>query len=85
MDWYSHDFTSWGWVGMVVGMLALWGVLIAGVALLVRSLGASRQPSSSSVAARAPEQVLAERFARGDIDETEYNARVAVLRQPTRY
>ncbi|WP_251857805.1 SHOCT domain-containing protein [Herbiconiux sp. L3-i23] len=31
-------------------------------------------------AQRSAEQVLAERFARGDIDETEYRARLEVLR-----
>ena len=30
----------------------------------------------------APEQILAERFARGEIDEGEYRARLAVLRGP---
>jgi uncharacterized membrane protein len=31
-----------------------------------------------------PEQVLAARFARGEIDETEYRARLAVLRDHAR-
>jgi putative membrane protein len=36
--------------------------------------------SASAVRATGPEQILAERFARGEIDEGEYRARLAVLR-----
>jgi putative membrane protein len=48
--------------------------VIVGIVLLVRYFGRSGQPPT---AAHTPEQLLAERFARGEIDESEYQARLA--------
>lgn len=53
---------------MGIGMLLFWGLLIAGVVLLVRlALPADRTPRHP--APPAPEWLLQERFARGEIDE----------------
>ncbi|MFZ4247511.1 SHOCT domain-containing protein [Streptomyces griseoincarnatus] len=49
------------------------GVDRAGLRPCIRSSGPDRRPP-------AAEQVLAERFARGEIDEDEYRRRAAVLR-----
>ncbi|QCR20167.1 hypothetical protein [Agrococcus sp. SGAir0287] len=55
----------------------LWiGIIVAVVLLLRRSL--RRRPFVH--AAAAGEQALATRFANGEIDETEYRARLEVLR-----
>ncbi|MBS1698777.1 MAG: hypothetical protein JST25_10300 [Actinobacteria bacterium] len=37
-------------------------------------------PSSGTAQSRSAEQILADRFAKGDVDETEYRARLEVLR-----
>ncbi|MFT4284382.1 MAG: hypothetical protein QM598_06050 [Protaetiibacter sp.] len=42
--------------------------------------GAAGSPWAAAQGARSAEAVLAERFARGDIEETEYRARLEVLR-----
>lgn len=83
MFWYGHDPSGWGWFTMSVGMILFWAVLIVFAVLLFRSL--SRPVDSGASAGRAgsgpaPEQLLAERFARGEIDEEEYRSRLAVLR-----
>jgi putative membrane protein len=91
MYWnHGHGMGGWGWFAMSVGTLLFWAVLIVGVALVVRALTrtgergrppAEPRPSAGGGSAGpSPEQVLAERFARGEIDEQEYRARLAVLR-----
>jgi putative membrane protein len=77
--WYHHGMDGWGWFTMSIGMLLFWTVLITVGVLLYRALGrGSDRPSTP--AATSPERLLAERFARGEIDEEEYRRRLAVLR-----
>jgi putative membrane protein len=64
---------------MTLGMVAFWALLIAVVVWLVRGLD-RRQAGTPSAQRPGPEQVLAERFARGEIDEQEFNDRLAALR-----
>ncbi|MFF9819768.1 SHOCT domain-containing protein [Streptomyces sp. NPDC014006] len=83
MFWYGHDPSGWGWFGMSVGMILFWAALIAFGVLLFRALSRSfdaRATPSDSPPRPAPEQLLAERFARGEIDEEEYHRRLTVLR-----
>jgi putative membrane protein len=85
MYWGSDHMNGWGWALMSVGMVAFWGLLITGIVLLVRSTGSgvvSLDPRSPRI---PPERVLAGRFARGEIDQPEYIARVAVLREQVRH
>jgi len=56
-------------------------LVILGVVFLVRSWRTGAQPLVPQIAVLAPEQLLAGRFARGEIDETEYAHRLAVLRR----
>lgn len=83
MFWYDHGVSGWGWFGMSLGMLMFWGLLITGFALLFRSLNRPSSENRDDSAPAAPptaEQLLAERFARGEIDEKEYRRRLQVLR-----
>jgi putative membrane protein len=69
---------------MGIGMVLFWVLLIAGIVALVAYITGDRQdrripPDITSTA--SPEQVLATRFARGEINETEYRDRLAVLRE----
>lgn len=84
MFWYNHDVSGWGWFTMSVGMILFWAVLIALGVLLFRALARSGDsPTSTGTpprpASSTAEQLLAERFARGEIDEDEYRHRLAVL------
>jgi putative membrane protein len=76
MFWTDHDPTGWGWVAMTVGMVAFWGVLILVAVVLVRGLNHPPDPQATRA---TPERLLAERFARGEIDEEEYRRRLATL------
>ncbi|MFJ9870242.1 SHOCT domain-containing protein [Streptomyces sp. NPDC101165] len=82
MFWYDHDVSGWGWFAMSAGMILFWAVIIALGVLLFRALARSDGTGTPSVpppSGPSPEQLLAERFARGEVDEDEYNRRMAVL------
>jgi putative membrane protein len=70
--WWHGDWSWWGWLAMSVTMLAFWGVVAWAVVGLFRRTGESEL--------RNPEAFLAERFAKGEIDEDEYRRRLEVLR-----
>jgi putative membrane protein len=76
MMYYGDHMTGWGWFAMSLSVVVFWGLVITAIVLLVRYLSQARQ---SSPPPRRPEQLLAERFARGEIDETEYRDRLAAL------
>ena len=58
-------------------MIGWWLLIAAGVVLVVRAVGRQSQSTSTGGA----EQVLGERYARGEIDEAEYRARLAVIKE----
>jgi putative membrane protein len=61
---------------MTVGNLVLWAVIILGVVALLR-----HRPRSGATGPRpTAEEMLAERFARGEIADDEYRQRLDVLR-----
>lgn len=69
------------WVWMAETFL-LWAVVIVAVVLIVRHLVSLRGPSApANTAAPREEGLLAERFARGEIDDGEFERRIAVLKQ----
>ena len=83
-----HDGVGWvGWVFMVLMMLLFVALIVGVVVLLVRSTsgGSARPPTAGSGSGQGPEasgaqQMLDERFARGEIEEEEYLRRRSVLR-----
>ncbi|MCD0485948.1 SHOCT domain-containing protein [Streptacidiphilus sp. ASG 303] len=96
MMWYDGGWGWGGWFAMAVAMVVFWGLVVAGVLALAHLLGRNRtgpRPGADTPvwgqAAGKPaggpaapaEDVLADRFARGEIDEEEYRRRLAVLRE----
>ena len=83
MFWYGNDGgfgNGWGYAVMGVGMLLFWGLLIAGAVLVFRQPDRRDRVAGGMVPAhRTAQQLLAERFARGEIDETEFTGRLAAL------
>lgn len=69
-------YGGWGWGGWLVGalmMVAFWGLVFWVIVSLVR------RPSDTGPAARTARDILAERFARGEIDAEEYDRRRSTL------
>ena len=76
MGQYGNGMSGWGPVLMTAGNVLVWALIIACVIALVRYLRRSTPTDRS-----AAEELLAERFARGEIDEQEYRERLDVLRR----
>lgn len=83
MGWnndYSWADNGAGHVLMMLGMLLFWALVVAAVVWVVRQDN-SRNWSAGRTAPseRTAQQMLAERFARGEIDENEFTSRLAAL------
>ncbi|AEW95094.1 MULTISPECIES: SHOCT domain-containing protein [Streptomycetaceae] len=90
MMWYDGGWGMGGWLIMTVITVLFFALLIAGIVALVHYLTTTHRghpagppPSSSEHewGNRRAEELLAERFARGEIDEDEYKRRLDLLRE----
>lgn len=76
MMWWGHGDWSWGgWLVMSLTMIAFWALVIWAVFAAIRA-GTTSRPKRQ----QAPEDILAERLARGEIDEDEYWRRLDAVR-----
>ncbi|MFZ0903099.1 MAG: SHOCT domain-containing protein [Mycobacterium sp.] len=81
------DDGHWGWGSWILTTgttIVFWALVITAVVLLARYLlSLSQRPAGTTHAGGAgnAEQVLAERYARGEIDDEEYQRRLGLLRQ----
>ena len=79
MGWYHGDVGWGGWIVMTLVMLAFWALVIFAVVAIFRGVGKNSGPVERT-SRRDPLKILQERFARGEIDADEYEARAQVLR-----
>ncbi|AFM17002.1 putative membrane protein (DUF2078) [Mycolicibacterium chubuense NBB4] len=87
MFWTDHNMSGWGYAGMGIGMVLFWLLVLAGIVALFRygtGTTRSRDIPPPQPYADSPEQLLAIRFAQGEIDDQEYQMRLAVLRDAMR-
>lgn len=77
MMWWNGNWNGWAWLAMFASMALFWGLVIYGVFALARS---TRAPSPGGRHGSDPEEILRERFARGEINEQECQERLRVLR-----
>ena len=68
-DW--NGFGGWGMGLGFIFMLLFWGLVILGIAALIRWLMTQSSPSRSSPD-KSPLEIVQERYARGEIDREEY-------------
>ncbi|WP_411122558.1 SHOCT domain-containing protein [Streptomyces sp. x-19] len=94
--WYGHGGGGgWGWFAATVGMVLFWALVITVGVLLFRALSRSGPAGDGEPGRGHPgwhpagpppggppdaERILAERYARGEIEDEEYQRRLAVLR-----
>jgi putative membrane protein len=81
MMWWDGGWSWWGWTLMTLVILASWGALawvVVGVIRDNRTKDARHGEDGSPTA--SAEQILAERYARGEIDAAEYHQRLDRLR-----
>ena len=84
---YGEHMSGWGYALGIIGMVLFWVVLVLAMAATARYLDRKRGeslPPTPSAPPPTAEQVLAERFARGEIDADEYRQRLDMLRQAGR-
>lgn len=80
--WGSASLGIVGWIAMAVVMVLFWGGAVAVVVVLLRRSHSDYGLPGFRPSHHEAERILHERFARGEIDETEYLARRAALRRP---
>ncbi len=85
MCWWGWGWggNGWGWgTVMTIGLAVFFVAVIVAVVFAIRDLfRVGSQDHGASSAAIGPEDTLAHRFARGEIDEDEYRRRIALLRE----
>lgn len=79
MYWWGNGMGGWGMVLMILSSLLFWALVVIGIVVLARYVGRGGQPAVPGDQHPTPEQILAERFACGDINEDEYTRRLQVL------
>jgi putative membrane protein len=82
MWWHDHGMGGWVFLFFVIARVLWWALIILLVLALFRYLtGGGRSTTFRTTAA---EEVLGERFTRGEIDEQEYRQRLDTLRSTSR-
>ena len=76
MDWGNSGWSAGDWVAMSALMIAFWGGLIALAGWVVRSVRSDR----GLAPAERADALLAQRFARGEIDGEEFTRSRELLR-----
>jgi putative membrane protein len=82
--YHDGNWSGGDWLAMSSMMLLFWAVIITLVVWAVRSLRSERQrPDGESQNTPSPDDILAERFARGEIEEEEFRRRRELLSTTT--
>jgi putative membrane protein len=83
--WMWNQGWGWGgWILMVLVMVMFWAMVITLVILAIRYFTSDRTSAGTTRPVPGPnraDDLLAERFARGEIDEEEFRRRMALLRE----
>jgi putative membrane protein len=80
---YGEHMSGWGYALGIIGLVLFWAVLVLAIAAAVRYLDRKRRESFPPPPPTA-QQVLAERFARGEIDADDYRQLLDTLRRAER-
>ncbi len=80
--WSGGSGAMIGWIAMAVLMILFWGGVVTVIVILLRRPHSGQGTPGVRSSHDEAERILRERFARGEIEETEYLARRAALRRP---
>ncbi|HEU5268432.1 MAG TPA: hypothetical protein VFU36_00815 [Jatrophihabitans sp.] len=81
MMWdYGEHMSGWGWALTGFGMLLFWGLVITAVIVAVQYFR-NPPPRPTDQAEPSPADILARRFARGEISEEEFLNRTRLLQE----
>ncbi|WP_280460357.1 SHOCT domain-containing protein [Nocardia carnea] len=81
MYWNGHGMNGWGFVLMIMVTVLLTALIAVAVFAIVRTVVTAPTSAGTAPQSRATtaEQLLAERFARGEIDDDEFRRRLHTL------
>jgi len=74
MYWMDHGMGGWGAALMLLNFVLLTAVAVGTAVLIFRPSGRRQDPDRASAG-----RILAERYARGEIDDEEYQRRLSML------
>ena len=77
-EWGWHEVMGFGWFGAVF-MLLFWVLIIAGIVWFVKWLVEQSSGGSPGTSKRRVLEILDEKYARGEIDDEEYEKRRRTL------
>jgi putative membrane protein len=77
--YHNGNWSGGDWFAMGSMMLLFWAAVIALVVWAVRSVRSERQHPEGESKTPSPDDILAERFARGEIQEDEFARRRELL------
>jgi putative membrane protein len=80
MMYWGNGMNGWGMALMTMSTLLFTGLVVFGIVWLGRQVGS--RPALSAPVQAEPLQILAARYARGEIDDEEYRRRIETLRAP---
>jgi putative membrane protein len=83
MMYYGPGMGGWTMALMIFGNVVFWAVLVLGAVVVARSFRQA-SPGGSTSSEVAPQQLLADRFARGEITEDDYLRSLRVLSDTSR-
>ncbi len=79
--WAGDGWGMTGWIAMALLMILFWGGVVAVIVVFLRRPHPNQGTSEMQTTRESAERILDARFARGEIDETEYLARQNTLRR----
>jgi putative membrane protein len=80
--YWDHGMSGWGFGFMALNLVVFWAILIGAGLLLYRAIRRTdAQRAAGSPGSPPAERILAERYARGEIDDDEYRRRLETLRR----
>jgi putative membrane protein len=70
---WGYDGFGFAGGGMGIGMLLFWALIIGALVVLLRGIGGGKSGGGEpGVRGKTPLDILGERYARGEIDKTEF-------------
>ncbi len=87
-EWGPYPMMGWSWmwgsmgIGMMLFMLIFWVLIIAGAVALIRWLWSGPSGSiSASSGGETAEDILKNRYAKGEIDKQEFESKLQDIRK----
>jgi putative membrane protein len=79
MPGYGYGMGGWGWIFMSLSTLAFLALIALVVWAVLRTSNSGNSGGRSVPGGESAREILAQRYARGEIDDQEYQQRLRIL------